>query len=65
MMGVPVNNPTFIHGDNQNILWNTTVTESKLKKKSYTIAYHYVQEGVAHDEWRTTYVHTSLNPSDV
>ena len=25
MMGIPVNNPAFIHGDNQSVLWNTTV----------------------------------------
>ena len=45
-----MNNPTFIHGDNRNVFWNTTVPESKLKKKSYTISYHYVRKGVAHDE---------------
>jgi hypothetical protein len=29
-----------------------------LKKKSNAIAYHFVREGVARDEWRTAYVNS-------
>ena len=65
MMGIPVNNPTFVMGDNQSVLWNTTVPDSTLKKKSSAVAYHFVREGVANDEWRTSYVNTKENPSDV
>ena len=65
MMGIPVTNPAFIFGDNQSVLWNTTVPDSTLKKKSSSVAYHFVREGVAKDEWRTAYVHTKRNPSDV
>ena len=55
MMGIPVNNPCFIFGDNQSVLWNTTVPDSMLKKKSSSVAYHYVREGVSADEWKITY----------
>ena len=65
MMGINVENPAFIYGDNQSVLWNTTMPESVLKKKTSSVAYHYVREGVSSDEWRTTYVNTKLNPSDV
>ena len=65
MMGIPVNNPAFVHGDNQSILWNTTVPESILKKKSSSVAYHYIREGCAMDLWRTGYVNTKFNPSDI
>ena len=65
MMGIPVNNPVFIYGDNQSVLWNTSVPESMLKKKSNSIAYHFVREGVARDEWRTAYVNTHENPADL
>ena len=34
MMGIPVSNPVFIYGDNQLVLWNTTIPDSNLKKKS-------------------------------
>ena len=57
--------PTFIYGDNQSVLANTTAPDSQLKKKSNSIAYHFVREGCARDEWRTTYVNTHDNPADL
>ena len=65
MMGIPVIGPTYIHGDNQSVLANTTIPDSTLKKKSQSIAYHFVREGVARDEWRTTYINTNDNPADL
>ena len=65
MMGIPVENPCFVYGDNQSVLWNTTIPESTLKKKTSSVAYHFVREGVSKDEWRTTYVNTKENPSDL
>ena len=65
MMGIPVNGPAYIFGDNQSVLANTTIPDSTLKKKSQSIAYHFVREGVARGEWRTTYVNTNDNESDL
>ena len=65
MMGIPVLGPTYIHGDNQSVLANTTIPESTIKKKGQSIAYHFVREGVARDEWRTSYVNTNENEADL
>jgi hypothetical protein len=65
MMGIPVNGPCYICGDNQSVLANTTEPGSTLKKKSQSIAYHFVREGVANDEWRTSYVSTHENEADL
>ena len=65
MMGIPVNNPCFVYGDNQSVLWNTSHPGSTLKKKSSGVAYHFVREGVSSDQWRTTYINTKLNPADL
>ena len=64
-MGIPVDGPTCINGDNQSVLANTTIPDSPLKKKSQSIAYHFVREGVARDEWRTSYVNTYDNEADL
>jgi len=64
-MGIPCEDPTFLFGDNQSVLWNTTIPDSTLKKKSNSIAYHFVREGCARDEWQTTYVNTHENPADL
>ena len=65
MMGISCEDPTFIYGDNQSVLANTTIPDSTLKKKSQSIAYHYVREGAAWDEWRTTFVNTHENEADL
>ena len=65
MMGISCEDPTFICGDNQSVLANTTIPDSTLKKKSQSIAYHIVREGAAQDEWRMTYVNTHENEADL
>jgi hypothetical protein len=42
MMGVTVDEPAFVYGDNQSVLANTANPSSTLKKKSNAIAYHFV-----------------------
>ena len=65
MMGITVDEPAFVFGDNQSKLANTTAPGSTLKKKSNAIAYHFVREGCARDEWRTTYINTDENVADL
>jgi hypothetical protein len=65
MFGIPVDEPAFVYGDNQSVLANTTNPSSQLKKKSNSIAYHFVRDGIARDEWRTTYCLTHDNTSDL
>jgi hypothetical protein len=65
MMGITVDEPVFVFGDNQSILANTTAPSSTLKKKSNAIAYHFVREGRARDEWRTMYINTNDNLADL
>ena len=65
MMGIPCDYPSYILGDNQSVLVNTSKPFSVLKKKSCSIAYHYVREGVAKNEWLTSYVNTHFNLADI
>jgi hypothetical protein len=65
MMGFPCDNPVYIQGDNQSVLANTTMPNSTLKKKNQSIAYHFIREGAARDEWRTSYVNTHENEADL
>jgi hypothetical protein len=65
MMGIKVDGPAFVFGDNKSVLCNTTEPALTLKKKYNTIAYHFIQEGVAHDKWQTGYVNTDENVADL
>jgi hypothetical protein len=55
----------YIQGNNQSVLYNTTLLDLTLKKKSQSIACHYKREGAARDEWRTSYVNTHDNDANI
>ena len=65
MMGIPVEGPAFIFGDNKSVLANSSLPDSVLQKKSNSIAYHFVREGSAADEWRIAYTPTNDNIADL
>ena len=65
MMGFPVEEPAYIRGDNQSVLCNTSRPDSTLKKKSQSIAFHFVREGFARDVWKMAYVNTHYNQVDL
>ena len=65
MMGIPVNGPAYILGDDKSVLCNTSIPDFTLKEKAQSIAYHFVREGAARDEWRTGYVSTHMNEADL
>ena len=64
-MGIPCEGLAYISGDNQSVLENMTILYSTLNKKSQNIAYHFIREGAARDEWRTSYVNTHDNEADL
>ena len=47
MMGVPIEGPSYIYGDNISVIYNTSRPESVLRKKYNSIYYHFVRESVA------------------
>ena len=64
-MGIPYDFPSNFYGDNQSVLINYSKPFSMTKKKSGSIAYHFVREGVAKDEWKVTYISTHDNVTDI
>lgn len=65
MMGIPVEGPAYIYGDNQSVLANTSNPGSMLKKKCAAVAYHLVREAVARGEIITAYINTHDNVADL
>ena len=65
MMDVPIEEPTYMYGDNMSVLHNVQKPESTLKKKSNSIAYHFVSEAVTMGEVLAGYVNTKLNVADL
>ena len=65
IFGIPVEEPSYMYSDNRSVLVGSTRTDSTLKKKLQSIAFHFIREGCAADEWRTTYINTSENISSL
>ena len=65
MMGITIVSRTYILGDNQYVIYNTSNPHSSLKNKSSSIAFYFVHEGTAKDEWQTAYINTHSNPADI
>ena len=64
MMGVPIENPIHIRGDNMSVITNASVPKSMLKKKSQSIAYHFIRETAARKVIYVTYEPSTTNLSD-
>ena len=64
-MGVPIEGPTHMYGDNMTTIHNTQCPESQLKKKSNHSCYHALREAVAMGEVLTGHVKTDENPADL
>ena len=65
MMGIPLDGPTHVRVDNMSVVNNTTLPESTLKKKSHSIAYHYLRETVAGGAMRIGYEPSETNIADM
>ena len=65
MMGVPIDGPTYVYGDNMSVIFNTSQPESQLKKKSNSVCYHAVRESASMGECITTHMPSLLNFSDL
>jgi hypothetical protein len=68
MMGIPLDGPTYIFGDNMSVIHNTQRPESVLKKKSILAicCYHFMRESVAMGECLTAHIRSDEdNPTDL
>ena len=65
MMGVPLDGPSYVYGDNMSVINNMQKPESVLKKNSDSICYHAIQEAVAMGEILTTHIATGENVADL
>jgi hypothetical protein len=65
MMGVAIDGPTYVYGDNMSVVHNTQRPESVLKKKSNAICYHTVREYTAMGDSIIGHIPSVNNSSDI
>jgi hypothetical protein len=64
-LGVVLDGPALMLGDNMSVVLNTTVPSSVLKKKHNAIAYHRVKKAIAAKIMRFAYIKSEENVNDV
>jgi hypothetical protein len=64
MMGIPLSGPTYIYGDNNFEVTNSSRRKSTLKKKCISICYHAICESVAMGETLLMHIRTGNNLVD-
>ena len=65
MLGVPIDGPTNVFGDNEAVYKSTSVPEFVLKKKYHSISYHRCREAVTVGTMRMTKEDTEKNLADL
>ena len=65
MIGVPLDGPALMLGDNMSVVINTTLPSSVLKKKHCAIGYHRVRESIAAGILRFAHIPSTENIADI
>ena len=65
MLGVPVEGPSWIFGDNKSVVTSSTIPSSMLKKRWNALSYHQVREAIAAGIVNVIHLPGSENPADV
>ena len=64
-LGVPLDGPALLLGDNQSVVLNTTVPSSVLKKKHNAVAFHRIREAIAGGICRFVHIPSHENYADI
>jgi hypothetical protein len=65
MMGIPIDGPAWMFGDNQSVITSSTIPHSNLNKRHNALSYHRVREAIAAGILYFIHIDGTLNPSDV
>ena len=62
MLGIPLDGPAWLFGDNQSVITSSTIPHSNLNKHHNSLSYHRVREAISAKV--LYYIHVD-NPSDI
>ena len=65
MLGVPLDGPAWMFGDNQSVITSSNLPHSPLTKRHNALAYHRVREAIAAKMMHFIHIDGKENPADV
>jgi len=64
-LGVPLDDPSFMFGDNESVVNTASVPHSKLHKRHHALSYHRTREAIAAGITRFHHIVGTTNPVDI
>jgi hypothetical protein len=65
MLGVPLDGPAWMFGDNKSVITSATIPHSSLNKRHNALAYHRVREAISAKVMYFIYVPSEKNAADI
>ena len=65
MMGIPIDGPSYMFGDNEGVVKSSTIPEGNLKKRHNANSFHCVREAIVAKIIHFIHIDGKLNPADV
>jgi hypothetical protein len=65
MMGIPLDGPSWMFGDNKSVITSSTIPHSSLNKRHNALSYHRVREAISANIIYFLHVEGKYNPSDI
>jgi hypothetical protein len=64
-LGVPIEGPSILFGDNHSVVDSSTIPQSQLNKRHIALSYHKVREAISAGIVRFEWVPSDENPADI
>ena len=64
-LGVPIQGPSIMFGDNQSVVGSATIPDAKLHKRHTALSFHRVREAIASKMLNFYHLKGEYNPADI
>ena len=64
-LGVPIDGPSILLGDNESVVRGATVPHRKLNKRHLILSWHYVRQAIATGTYDYVHIPGKINPADI
>ena len=64
-LGVPIDGPSILLGDNESVVRGATIPHRKLNKRHLILSWHYVRQAIATGTYDYVHIPGKINPADI
>ena len=64
-LGVPIEGPSILLGDNESVVKGATIPHRKLNKRHLILSWHYVRQAIATGTYDYVHIPGKINPADI